>query len=280
MYPLHSRARAGRDLTAALVLLLLTAGGLAGCASVGEAMQQGVNRAAGAAGEQVGRAVGQQLAPSVNLPAYGTAQWNRFMAVQAQVIFNYAFSAGGMWPAEAAYEEGEWATYAYSASEGDTGLDTIERAFLTTTADGNQWWRVRAQTEEGEAWVYEALLNPEQGEVVRLRTRDPEGNVGEVPVGERTIYQSPQELTEESIEGATTGTEELSTPAGTFTTDRVEYQQGTGTLTWFMTEEVPGHIARYQVDDREGQTWTATLQDYGSDATTVLDSYGDSDADE
>lgn len=260
-----------------VLVVFIVLGGLGitlqGCSTVGNAVSSGVSSASSAAGEVVGKAVGQQIASAADLPTAGTGQWNQFMVSQAQILFNYAFSAGGMWPAEATYEEGEWAKYR-SGNEGEEGLNTLERAFLTTTDDGNEWWRVRAVQNE-ETWVYEALVDPEQGEVVRLRSKDPEGNVGEVPVTEKTVYNPPQRLTEESVEGATTGTEEVDTPAGTFTARRVEFTggMGGGDVTWFLSDSVPGHVVKYRVADTEDEGWENVLVDYGSDATTVLDSY-------
>lgn len=248
---------------------------LSGCFLLEEAARTGVGSVSEAAGQEVGEAVGQQLAASANLPTAGTAQWNQFMVAQAQVLFNYAFAANGMWPAEATYEEGEWVTFTFrAAGDGEAGLETLERAFLTTGEDGNKWWRVKAE-QEGDTWIYEALIEPESGEVVRLRSKDPDGNVGEVPVTERTVYQSPQELTEESIEGATVGEETLDTPAGTFTTRKVEYTggMGGGNVTWYLSEEVPGHVVRYRTQGEQGDAWISTLADYGTGATTTLESY-------
>ncbi len=246
-----------------------------GCFSVSEAVETGVESASAAAGEEVGEAIGKQLAPAVQLPAYGSAQWNQFMVSQAQVLFSYAFSAGGMWPGQATYEPGEWAEYRLRAAEdGEAALDTLERAFLKTTDDGNEWWRVSG-VQEGESWIYEALVSPDRQEVLRLRAKDPKGNVGEVPVTEGTVYQPPRRLTEESVEGATTGTTTVDTPAGAFTARRVEYT-GTGaggTVTWLLADDVPGDIVRYRVEGSGGSAWTSTLIAYGDDATTQLDSY-------
>ena len=270
-------SRASHFVRSLLVLCLFGLGGLtlSGCFSVQEAVETGVNSAASAAGEEVGKAVGQQLAPAVNLPAYGTGAWNQFMVSQAQILFGRAFSAGGMWPAQATYEPGEWVQYrATVPGEGETALDTLERAFLKTTEKGNEWWRVRGIRGDGQ-WIYEALVDPDRGEVVRLRAKDPEGNIGEVPVTENTVYQSPQHLTEESVEGATVGTERVQTPAGTFSARHVEYSGGAGgTITWYLAEEVPGHVVKYQVANQQQETaWTSTVQAYGADASTMLDSY-------
>lgn len=261
------------SLVMVLGLALIMSGGLTGCFSPGAAVQEGINSATSAAGEQVGKAVGAQIASAADLPPPGSAQYNQFMVSQAQILFSHAFSAGGMWPAEATYEPGEWATYGRRASGQETALDTLERAFLTTTDDGNEWWRVRG-TQGGEEWLYEALLDPEQETVIRLRAKDPEGEVGEVPVTEKTVYRSPQNLTQESIEGATVGTESVETPAGTFSARRVEYSGAAsgGTITWFLSDDVPGHVVQYRVRQNEDQ-WTNTLIDCGTGATTQLNSY-------
>lgn len=255
-----------------LIGLLIIGLGTAGCFVVEET----VSTAGTTVGERMGAAVGQQVASAADLPPAGSGQWNQFMVAQAQVLFSYAFAPGGMWPAEATYEEGEWVRFQYEAAdEGDAGLNTLERALLTTTEDGNEWWRVQA-TDEEETWVYEALIDMEQEEVLRLRSRDPEGNEGEVPVTERTVYHAPQRLTEESVEGATVGREDIDTPAGRFTTRRVEYTGGAGggSVTWFLSDEVPGSVVRYRTTEADAdEAWIGTLVEYGSDATTVLDSF-------
>ena len=271
-----SKDSLSRSLFSLVAAMLLTVVGwsLSGCFSPGQAVQEGVNSATEAAGEEVGEAVGRQLASAVNLPPAGTGRWNQFMVSQAQILFTYAFSAGGMWPAQATYEPGEWATYRLGTpGDQEAALDTLERAFLTTTDDGNEWWRVRG-LESGNVWFYEALVDPDRGRVVRMRAKDPEGNVSEVPVTENTVYQPPQRLTEESIEGATVGTESVETSAGSFSARRVEYSGGmtSGTVTWWLSDAVPGHIVKYRVEGN-GSTWTSTLIDHGTDATTQLDSY-------
>jgi len=128
--------------------------------------------------------------------------------------------------------------------------------------------------QDGGRWIYEALLDPEQEEVVRMRARDPDGEVGEVPVTEQTVYRPPRRLTEESLEGATVGTEQIETPAGAFTVRRVEYSgAATGSdVTWFLSDEVPGHVVRYWAV-RSGNRYTSSLLDSGTDATTQLNSY-------
>ncbi len=262
-----------RPLLAVLLLTVLAGGIFSGCFFASSVVHEGVDSAAEAAGTQVGKALGAEIVRAADLPPPGSARYNQVMVQQAQIMFAYAFSAGGSWPAEARYEPGEWAHYQIQTAEGETALDTLGRAFLTTTDDGNEWWRVRGVQGE-EAWIYEALLDPDREEVVRMRARDPEGEVGEVPVTEETVYRPPQRLTEESVEGATTGTEEVETPAGSLTARRVEYSgtPGANTVTWFLSDEVPGHVVRYRASHNDFR-YTSTLVDYGTNATTQLDSY-------
>ena len=267
-----SSRRAEPSVALLLGLVLAVGAGLTGCFSPSSVVDEGLDSAADAAGEQVGKALGAEIVRAADLPPPGSARYNQVMVQQAQIMFSYAFSAGGSWPAEAAYEPGEWASYQIRTAEGETALDTLERAFLTTTDDGAEWWRVRG-VQDGERWTYEALLDPEQEEVLRMRARDPDGEVGEVPVTEQTVYRPPQRLTEESVEGATTGTEPVDTPAGSFTARRVEYSGAAGgTVTWFLSDEVPGHVVRYRAA-RNDKRYTSSLLDFGTDATTQLDSY-------
>jgi len=124
-----------RAVSTAIGLALVASLGLGGCST---AIQEGVSSATPAAGEQVGEALGAEIVRAADLPPPGSARYNQVMVQQAQIMFTYAFSAGGSWPAQGQYEPGEWATYRIRTAEGETALDTLERAFLTTTEDGNE----------------------------------------------------------------------------------------------------------------------------------------------
>lgn len=208
--------------------------------------------------------------------AAGSAQWHNIMIMQAQMAFSYAFAANGFWLGQSPYEQGQWTRFELKQEEDDQKVE-FEKAFLTTDDKGNQWWRVSWKTGD-QSFVYEGLIDPESGSVKRLRAKDTDGTVGEIPVTEqtRTIYSEPQKLTEESIEGATIGTEQLQTPAGTFTSEHVQYMaMGMGgNMEWWLTPDVPGGVAKYLInDDREKRVWTCTVTALGDDAETVLDSY-------
>lgn len=248
---------------------------MVGCATVADSLVSGAASGLGrAVSERAEQAVYKKLAPTSQLPAPTAPGWGNFMALQAQVIFSYAFSVGGLWISENDYQPGQWTKFEMTEPDDDT-KSTIERAFLVRTDDGKEWWRI-SLTEDEDSWVYEALLSPDSSKMVRLRGKDPKGNIGEIPLTTTTVYSEPTEMSEESIEGATIGKENISTPAGTFMTDKVEYlsTSGDGKIDWWITKDVPGGVVKYQYLDTDGNVmWTSTLMSTGDNATSVLNSY-------
>ncbi len=248
---------------------------LVGCATVTNSIVSGAASGLGrAVSERAEQAVYKKLAPKDQLPAPTAPGWGNFMALQAQVIFAYTFSVGGLWVSETTYQPGQWTKFEMTEPDDNT-KSTVERAFLKRTDDGKEWWRV-SLTEGEDAWVYEALLSPDSSKMVRLRGKDPNGNIGEIPLTSTTVYSEPSEMSKESIEGATVGHESISTPAGTFNTAKVEYLSttGDGKVDWWISNEVPGGVVKYQYLDSDGNiAWTSTLIATGDDATTVLNSY-------
>lgn len=247
---------------------------LSSCSRVANAVVDGaVGGLSRAASERAANAVYKKMAPKEKLPPPATPGWNQFMAVQAQVVFNYAFAPGGLWISRQEYQPGEFTKFKMS-DNGEESEVIIEKAFLKKLENGNEWWR--ASWKDGEdTWIYEALLSPSESSLLRLRAKDAEGNEGEVPVTQQNIYMEPTELTEESIEGAKVGEETISTPVGSFNTDHIRYVAGGGgTLDWWLTPQVPGGVAKYQmVDENEETAWIVTLVEKGDNATTILESF-------
>lgn len=256
-------------------IVVISAALLAGCATVTDAVVDGAAEGLSrAASERAANAVYKRLAPKEQLPQPKTPGWNQFMAQQAQIMFGYAFAPGGVWISQRGYQPGDYTKFELNQPDDDSKV-VLERAYLEQLDNGNQWWRI-SWSEEEESWIYEGLISPSESSLIRLRAKDADGNEGEVPVSGQTIYTEPAELTEESIEGATVGEESISTPAGTFRTDHVRYMPvtGEGTLDWWLTDQVPGGVARYQLSSEEdGVIWTITVSEKGNDATTVLDSF-------
>jgi hypothetical protein len=263
----------GRILSTITMLMLAFA--LSGCAQVADSLISGAVSGLGrAASEHAEQAVYKKMAPKEKLPPPSTVGWGNFMALQAQIVFGYSFSPGGMNPSQTGYLPGEWTRFSFGSDDNEEDI-VLERAFLKQEADGAEWWR--AAWHEGEdSWIYEGLFTADQGELVRLRARDVDGNEGEVPVTNSSVFIPPTELTDESIAGATTGIETINTPAGSFQAERVSYiaVTGEGEMVWWLTDKVPGGMVVYQgMDSNDEINWRCVLQDKGTDATTILDSY-------
>lgn len=248
-----------------LTLLLFS-----GCSGV-------VNRAVGSAADAAGRTVGERVGEMLvgSFPEDWTPRWTN---LYVGYLFGVAFHSGSyVVTDEDAYDPGDWTRWRMADAEGSTST-VIERAFLARTADGDEWWRVKyINTEDAEEIVLEGLFSTDRSELLRLRGRFPGEEAREMPVEEGTYgYAEPVRLTEESIAGATVGTESVTVPAGTFRARHVEYGQPGSTLEWWLTEEVPGGMVRYlqrASTANEGempQTWTAELQDHGTGAVSEL----------
>ena len=250
--------------------------GAVGCSTVQDSLMQGATRGIGrAVTERAEQGVYNRLAPKTQLPQPKTPGWNQFMVLQAQVIFGYAFSAGGYWISANDLKAGEFTKFRITS--GDDEPVTLERAFLKKLDNGNEWWRVSWGDGE-DTWIYEALMSEgEERQVLRLRARDADGNEGEIPVTEGTsVYNAPVNLTEESIQGASKGSERVTVPAGTYTADHIVYMSaaGEGQVEWWITKDVPGGLVKYLMNSKEeGTVWTAVLTESGTNAASMLGSF-------
>ncbi len=256
-----------------IAVLTFAAALISGCASIQDAVVSGaVSGMSRAASEQAEQYVYKQMAPKEKLPAPKTPGWGTFMAMQAQVVFSYTFSVGGMWIGQTGYKPGEWTKFEM-ISEGDSKPVVLERAFLKRLANGNEWWRTSWEAE-GESWIYEALISKKDESLLRLRARDTDGNEGEVPVTNRQIYYEPQEVSAESIKGATIGTENITVPAGTFSAKHVRFvNQGQGNVDWWLNDTVPGGVIKYEMSENSVVKWKSELKAKGDNATTILKSF-------
>jgi hypothetical protein len=256
-----------------LVLAVLLSGCSLGNAVMG-GISSGVHKGVSSGVEQkVEQEATPQTQPSqAKAPPMGP-QWNQFMIMQAQMAFNYAFSAGGLWAGQQGYETGEYTKFKWTMEGNDPIV--MERAYLKELEDGKQWWRVTWEDSEG-SWIWEALIDPDSSQMVRMRARDADGNEGEVPVSGQAVYMPPAELTKESVQGATVGTERITVPAGTFQADHVVYMAATGEgqVEFWLAPKVPGGVVKYLISQKgEGTVWASDLVEYGANAKTVLNSF-------
>ena len=172
---------------------------------------------------------------------------------------------------ETNYKPGEWTKWAISTEDNKDETQESERAFLGTTSDGGEWWRMKTITNykdgndtKADTVTLEALFKPQPGndgiqQLVRMRGKLP----GNSEAQEMMVPQQwsmwnmngsfQMKPTKESIEGATVGTETIKTPAGTFTAKHVRFGQGGGTIDWWLDETATGGWVKFAAigDDKQ-----------------------------
>lgn len=195
------------------------------------------------------------------------------------MMFNWMFSSYGYNMDLKSYSPGEWTEWRIATTNEDSKETTrMRKAFLKEMDNGQQWWQIQMMDEdlEEDQYIVEVLFSEDRSSIRRIREKFGDEEPSERPVSEGW-YTSPQQLTEESIEGAVT--EEgvsLETPAGQFTSDLVVFGVSPGVdLKLWRVMDVPGGVVKYrtQDSDEEELIYENTLLDHGSDAETMLNSY-------
>ncbi len=258
---------------------------LAGCSTVRSAVGGaigGANRGVGDAAGNVaqGAVAGAAPAPAPRAgapgaPGMGAAAYTpQMMMTYANVMFAIGFNSGGYWVPGADLQQGQSVTFEFTS---DNQTRRLERAFLKQLPDGKQWYRVKwySVNQQPDTVTFEAMFSADRSQVLRMRGKAPGQQAGEIPVEQNTgfSWREPTYLTQESLDGATVGTETVTTPAGTFSAKHIRYNMmGGGTYEWWMASGVPGGVVKYIVG-YGSNTYTQTLVAQGSNATTELGSY-------
>ena len=267
---------------ARVTLALVAVVTVAGCSQV-------VSSAIDTAGRRTGEVIGNRVGSAMG--ARLSAMWTpQLMQFYTGYLFSLAFHSGSYAPAGVEYEPGEWTRWRIVQTGQEGPPPEFERAFLRREADGSEWWRVRyvVMGDDGSGEVkpdtilLEGKFSPDRSQLVRLRGKMPgETEAKEMPVEEGTYgYSEPIPLTEESLEGATVGTETISVPAGRFTAQHVRYgNMGGGTVEWWLNDDVPGDMVKYsnsspQEPSEDGGTpdphnYTVELLAHGTGATSA-----------
>jgi len=246
-----------------------------GCHRVADAVIDGVvDGTSRAASDKAEQEVYESLAPKGEVPAPQTQQWNFYMATHARVLFNYTFAPGGVWVSRQDYQPGEYTKYQSEREDEETDM-IIEKAFLEKLDNGNEWWRVSWKDDE-EKVIYEALIDT-SGQMIKLLAQDSEGNKGEIRVQGQRIYRRPNKVSDQEINQSRVETETVSTPAGTFETDKIKYtaitNEGQDSMTWWLSPEIPGGVVKYQFHDDNERVWNAVLIEKGQGAERKLTSF-------
>jgi hypothetical protein len=258
---------------------------LVGCGAARSALSGavgGVNRGASdAAGNAAAGAITRRFGgPSVPGAPTGSARMGANGAMTAQMMTSYAnwmftlaFNSGGYWVPGSDLRPGESVTFEFSAHD---SRQRMERAFLTQLPDGKTWYRVKwYSTTEPDTLIFEALFSADKSQVLRMRGRTNGQPAGEIPVEQNTgfTWREPTYLTTESLNAAVVGTENLTTPAGTFSAKHIRYTlMGGGTYEWWMAQGVPGGVVKYLVG-YQNNMYTQTLVAMANNATTELGSF-------
>lgn len=214
----------------------------------------------------------------------GPAVWNTdFAWVWISQLFAVQYLSGATM-FEKDYAPGEWTKWKVSTSE-DGDVQETEKAFIGRTADGGEWWRMKTITkhDDGADTVsLEALFKPEEGNqyvqrLVRMRAKLP-GNAEpqEMMVPEQWSTWNMNgsfsgRPTKESLDGATVGTESVTTPAGTFSARHVRFGQGGGTLDWWLDDSSTGGWVKFSaIDNEKKPMYTMELVGKGTGAKSEL----------
>ena len=214
----------------------------------------------------------------------GPAVWNTdFAWIFISQLFAVQYLSGATM-FEKEYQPGEWTKWVVKM-EDDDEVQTVERAFIGKQTDGGEWWRMKTITTDGDeadTVSLEALFRPEPGneyvqKLLRMRAKLP-GNTEaqEMMVPEQWAMWNMMgafqfKPTPESIEGATVGTEDVKTAAGTFRAKHVRFGQGGGTLEWWLDESsVGGWVKFAAVDNEKKPRYTMELAGKGTGAKSEL----------
>lgn len=178
---------------------------------------------------------------------------------------------------DAAYTPGQWTRWQMGGN-GDERM-MVERAFVSRSDDGNEWWRFKA-FQEKDTIVLEALFKPVSDgvqQLVRMRGKMPgEQEANELMVPEHMTQVNSLGMfgmrpTKESVEGATVGTETIRTPAGSFNAKHVRFGGAGGRQEWWLSEDAPGGWVRYKVTPTDAdETFVMELVAHGTGATSEL----------
>lgn len=271
-----------------------------GCANI---IDTAMDRAGAKIGQKVGDEVGDQVGTAAAGAVRGTLMdlTPALMQLYVQALFTAGFYHGGYHWDALSYKPGQWTRW--QATGVDQG-DELEKAFLKRTDEGHEWWRISAKGKRDgkvEEVVIEALFEAEDDDsdrglrkLVRLRRQFPgDEEAVEVPVTDENRsawYRRPVKLTDESVKGATVGTEKITVPAGTYKCKHLKYAHGGGgdTMQWWLSKKVPGRVVQAVFtdshvrgsargddgdDDASKRTRTTVLSAKGDDARSRLGSF-------
>lgn len=177
------------------------------------------------------------------------------------------------------YQPGQWTRWEMRSDDDDKQI--LERAFISRSEEDGEWWRFKTIAGT-DTIVLEALFKSAGDgvqELVRMRGKMPgdrEANELMVPqqmTMVRSLGMFGSRPTKESVDGATVGTENVTTPAGTFSAKLVRFGGMGGRQEWWVSDRVPGGWVQYRVSPAEGEgSFRMVLVGHGTGAVSELGS--------
>lgn len=179
-----------------------------------------------------------------------------------QLAYTQMFHIGGYGLHHDEFEVGQGAVWRMVATEGDQRtVFTAERALLNREDDGSSWWFLKYVPEEGESIEYEVwvdrdlnaremyLKDPESDEIRHHRFTGDAAEQRERGEGEESLEEAgyhtesfyPEDRDEYRIDRET-----ITIGAGSFETEVLFHEEDGYEYTWWVTEEIPGELIKYQ----------------------------------
>jgi len=228
-------------------------------------------------------------------------------SMAASMIYAQVFFAGGYMYGYDDFSEGEGVSWRITSKDEESSETIlIERALLKKMDDGNEWWLLSYSDPDGESFLSEALLDSDYAIAV-FRYIDPETeSIREwipEPVDRETESESREKEEADASMASTVGAQykgdfqdylvgrdRITVEAGTYLADHVRFEDSFTTTTgeegkettetyevtyeWWITEEVPGQIIRYDWNNiTENLSLQGELISFKGGYTTQLDSY-------
>lgn len=192
------------------------------------------------------------------------------------MLFTYMFNSFGYNMELTDYNSGEWTKWRIITSDNEDEGIIMKKAFLKENEQGQQWWQLQMFEEGEESAMYtaEVLFAENRSSIRRYREKIEDNKVQEKPVTENW-YSQPNQLTDESIEGALQEENvQIEVPNGTFSADLINFGVApeVSLKIWRVTD-VPGGTVQYATQEEEETVYKSQLIDYGSDAESMLDSF-------
>ncbi|MFW5814791.1 MAG: hypothetical protein ACOCWX_05025 [Spirochaetota bacterium] len=179
---------------------------------------------------------------------------------------------GGYLPGDETFDEGDGIRFHHryrSVEDGDIDEIEFSRALLDADGEGSQWWRIEFFFEEDDL-AFEVRVRDDGG-IELMRYVDP--STEEVTTYTPTdpyLWRSHDDVmwTEEELRDYRVGSEEVTVPAGTFTTERIEATEDEFSYTWWMAENVPGRVVRFAGTAQDGSDVSGELLEILRDVTS------------